>query len=241
MSKVKRHISLFESDPIFFTWKFQFSSVDRMITIASVRFMYGSLPSGTWVWCRGLEVNLFSLAIYFVQSSSSRERPFVEEERVRSLTIKAREHMQLLRDPRRMFNLDSHKSTLGEYAKKQMFSEFHDSIIGMKAIKVTVIVIFVIILYISFHLFIHITADTRYNEHVITRIDEWCRILSPEQSCPRIVWTRGFCRIMAGGVGSSQHFGFFFSFLLIISWYLNRCESSNNTFGLIDFLRYLIW
>ena len=23
-------------------------------------------------------------------------------------------------------------------------------------------------------------------------------------------------------------------------WYLNRCESSNTTFGLIDFLRYLI-
>ena len=39
--------------------------------------------------------------------------------------------------------------------------------------------------------------------------------------------------------GSGQHFGFF-SFLLIISWYLNRCESSNTTFGLIDFLRYLI-
>ena len=35
--------------------------------------------------------------------------------------------------------------------------------------------------------------------------------------------------------GSGQHFGFF-SFPLIISWYLNRYESSNNTFGLIDFL-----
>ena len=48
-----------------------------------------------------------------------------------------------------------------------------------------------------------------------------------------------FCRILAGRVGSGQHFGFF-SFLLIISRYLNRCESSNTTFGLIDFLRYLI-
>ena len=36
-----------------------------------------------------------------------------------------------------------------------------------------------------------------------------------------------------GRIGSGQHFGFF-SFLLIISWYLNRCESSNTTFGLID-------
>ena len=32
-----------------------------------------------------------------------------------------------------------------------------------------------------------------------------------------------------------------FSFLLIISWYLNRYEFSNTTFGLIDFLRYLIY
>ena len=43
-----------------------------------------------------------------------------------------------------------------------------------------------------------------------------------------------FCRILAGRVGSGQHFRFF-SFLLIISWYLNRYESSNTTFGLIDF------
>ena len=48
-----------------------------------------------------------------------------------------------------------------------------------------------------------------------------------------------FCRILASRVGSGQHFGFL-SFLLIISWYLNRCESSNTTFGLMDFLRYLI-
>ena len=49
-----------------------------------------------------------------------------------------------------------------------------------------------------------------------------------------------FCRILAGRVGSGQHFGFI-SFLLIISWYLNRYESSNTTFGLIDFHRYLIY
>ena len=42
----------------------------------------------------------------------------------------------------------------------------------------------------------------------------------------------GFWRI-----GSGQHFGFL-SFSLIISWYLNRYESSNTAFGLIDFLRY---
>ena len=48
-----------------------------------------------------------------------------------------------------------------------------------------------------------------------------------------------FGRILAGRVGSGQHFGFF-SFLLIISWYQNRCESSNTTFELIDFLRNLI-
>ena len=41
-------------------------------------------------------------------------------------------------------------------------------------------------------------------------------------------------------VGSGQHFGFI-SFLLSISWYLNRYESSNTTFGLIDFHRYLIY
>ena len=49
-----------------------------------------------------------------------------------------------------------------------------------------------------------------------------------------------FCRILAGRVGSGQHFGFF-SVLLIISWYLNPYESSNTSFGLIDFLRYLIY
>ena len=72
------------------------------------------------------------------------------------------------------------------------------------------------------------------------------------QSCPRVGWTRGsgrvgsgrvgsrFCRILAGRVRSGQHFGFI-SFLLIISWYLNRYESSNTTFGFIDFHRYLIY
>ena len=72
------------------------------------------------------------------------------------------------------------------------------------------------------------------------------------QSCPRVGWTRGsgrvgsgrvgsrFCRILAGRVGSGQHFGFF-SFLLIISRYLDPYESSNITYGLIDFLRYLIY
>ena len=39
--------------------------------------------------------------------------------------------------------------------------------------------------------------------------------------------------------GSGQHIGFI-SFLLIISWYPNRYDSSNITFGLIDFLLYNI-
>ena len=39
--------------------------------------------------------------------------------------------------------------------------------------------------------------------------------------------------------GSGQHFGFY-NFLLIISWLLNRHESSNTTFGLIAILLYLI-
>ena len=41
-------------------------------------------------------------------------------------------------------------------------------------------------------------------------------------------------------VGSGQHFGSI-RFLLIIYWYLNRYESSNTTFGLIDFNRYLLY
>ena len=77
-----------------------------------------------------------------------------------------------------------------------------------------------------------------------------CRVVSldwtvhfqmhPEQSCPRVGWTRGSGRVGSGHdlagfwrVGSGQHFGFL-SFLLIISRYLNRCESSNTTLGLID-------
>ena len=46
-----------------------------------------------------------------------------------------------------------------------------------------------------------------------------------------------FCQILAGQVSTSD----FFSFLLIISWYLNRYESSNTKFGFIDFLRYLLY
>ena len=44
-----------------------------------------------------------------------------------------------------------------------------------------------------------------------------------------------FFRILAG-----QYFGFH-SILLIISWYPNRYESSNTTFGFIDFLRHSIY
>ena len=50
----------------------------------------------------------------------------------------------------------------------------------------------------------------------------------------------GFWRVGSCRVGSGQHFGFI-SFLLIISSYLNRYESSNTTFGLIDFHRYLMY
>ena len=42
------------------------------------------------------------------------------------------------------------------------------------------------------------------------------------------------------GVGSGQHFGFF-NILLIISRFLDRYESSDTTFELIVFLRYLIY
>ena len=38
-----------------------------------------------------------------------------------------------------------------------------------------------------------------------------------------------FCRILSGRVSTSG----FLDFILIISWFLNRYESSNNTFGLI--------
>ena len=80
----------------------------------------------------------------------------------------------------------------------------------------------------------------QHKNYVGISVRQWLK-----QSCPRVGWTRGsgrvgsrFCRILAGRVGSGQHFGFF-SFLLINSWYLNRYEFSNNTFGLIDFLRYI--
>ena len=60
--------------------------------------------------------------------------------------------------------------------------------------------------------------------------------------CPQVGWTRGSGRvtILPDFVGSGQHFGFI-SFLLIISWYMNRYESSNTKFELIDFHRYLIY
>ena len=49
-----------------------------------------------------------------------------------------------------------------------------------------------------------------------------------------------FCRILVGG-SSRVSTSDLSVFLLIISWYLNRYESSNTTFGLIDFHRYLIY
>ena len=50
----------------------------------------------------------------------------------------------------------------------------------------------------------------------------------------------GSGRVGSGRVGSGQHFGLI-CFLLIISRYLNRYESSNTTFGLIDFHGYLLY
>ena len=76
----------------------------------------------------------------------------------------------------------------------------------------------------------------------------WKSNLCMPQRCPRVGWIHGSGRVGLGrvtilpefgGSGSSQHFGFF-SFLLIISWGLNRCESSNTLFRLIDSLQYLI-
>ena len=67
------------------------------------------------------------------------------------------------------------------------------------------------------------------------------------QSCPRVGWIRGsgrvglghgFCRNLAGRVGSTSDFSVF---SLNIYWCLNRYESSNTTFGLIDLLLYLIY
>ena len=47
----------------------------------------------------------------------------------------------------------------------------------------------------------------------------------------------GFWRVGSGRVSTSD----FLNFLLIISQCLNRSESSNTTFGLIDFRRYSIY
>ena len=47
----------------------------------------------------------------------------------------------------------------------------------------------------------------------------------------------GSGRVGSGRVRTSD----FLAFLLIISWYLNRYESLNTKFGLIDVLRYLIY
>ena len=59
-----------------------------------------------------------------------------------------------------------------------------------------------------------------------------CRVVGvPELSTGRMDPRVGSGHDFAGfwWVGSGQHFGLI-SFLLIISWYLNRCESSNITF-----------
>ena len=83
------------------------------------------------------------------------------------------------------------------------------------------------------------------------------------QSCLRVGWTRGSSRVGSGRIGSGpvrsgragsghdfagfwrvrsgQYFGFL-SFSQIISWYLNRYESSNTAFGLIFYdIYYLIY
>ena len=61
-------------------------------------------------------------------------------------------------------------------------------------------------------------------------------MLSAELSTGRMDPRVGPGHDFAGFWRVRSAFGFF-SFSLIISWYLNRCESSNTTFGLIDFLR----
>ena len=54
----------------------------------------------------------------------------------------------------------------------------------------------------------------------------------------RVGWTRGSGRVMIllDFGGSGWHFEFFSFLLIIISWFLNRYESSNNAFRLIVFL-----
>ena len=67
--------------------------------------------------------------------------------------------------------------------------------------------------------------------------------LSTGRIDPRVGSSRvglGRVTILPDFGGWGQHFGFL-SFSLIVSWYLNRYESSNTAFGLIDFLRYLIY
>ena len=67
------------------------------------------------------------------------------------------------------------------------------------------------------------------------------------QSCPRVGWTLG-----SGQDGSGHDFAGFrilggrvstLDFLVFTDYFLalNRYESSKTTFGLIDFLRYLIY
>ena len=46
--------------------------------------------------------------------------------------------------------------------------------------------------------------------------------------------------ILSNFGGSGQHFGFY-SFLLIISRFMNAYESSNTTFGLIVSLQYILF
>ena len=66
------------------------------------------------------------------------------------------------------------------------------------------------------------------------------------QSCPRVGLTRGLGRIGSGHDfarfwwdGSGQHR--VLSLFTIISWFLNRYEFLNTTFGWVVFLRYLIY
>ena len=75
------------------------------------------------------------------------------------------------------------------------------------------------------------------------------RAISIYRSCPRVGWTRGsgrvglghnfsgFWRVGSGRVSTSE----FLVVLLIISGLLNQWESLNTAFGLMIFLRYLIY
>ena len=81
-------------------------------------------------------------------------------------------------------------------------------------------------------------SANRYELHWQTIIPQ--RPTTSELSTGRMdPWVgSGRVTILPDFVGSGQHFGFS-SCLLIIPWYLNRYESSNTVFGLIDFLRYV--